>query len=207
MMIDTIIFDFGGVIMTSAQEEAIRRFDAIGITQDKMALNKHTQTGLFGDFEEGKINEEEFRSRLSELAGKELTREECQWACRGYVKEVPRRNLDTMLLLRERGYRVLLLSNTNPYMMGWVLSTDFDGRGNGLDRYVDRWYVSYELGMSKPNPEIFKYVIDHEGLNVETAIFVDDNEQNIEAAKKFGLHTLQPENGKDWTKSLLSMLG
>lgn len=206
MMIDTIIFDFGGVIMVSAQDEAIRRFDAIGITQDKMALNKHTQTGLFGDFEEGKINEEEFRSRLSELAGKELTREECQWACRGYVKEVPERNLETMRLLRERGYRVLLLSNTNPYMMSWVMSSEFDGKGNGLGSYLDGCYVSYELGMSKPNPDIFKYVIEHERLNPETTLFVDDNEMNIEAAKKFGLHTLQPENGKDWTKSLLGML-
>lgn len=206
MMIDTIIFDFGGVIMVSAQDEAIRRFDAIGITQEKMALNKHTQTGLFGDFEEGKISEEEFRSRLSELAGKELTREECQWACRGYVKEVPERNLETMRLLRERGYRVLLLSNTNPYMMSWVMSSEFDGKGNGLGSYLDGCYVSYELGMSKPNPDIFKYVIEHERLNPETTLFVDDNEMNIEAAKKFGLHTLQPENGKDWTKSLLGML-
>ena len=206
MEINTIIFDFGGVIMTSEQDEAIRRFRALGITQDKMSLDKHTQTGLFRDFEEGCIGEEEFRSQLSLMAGHELSLEECQWACRGYVKEVPERNLTLFQQLREKGYRLLMLSNTNPYMMGWVMSAEFDGNSNGLGAYLDHCYLSYELGMSKPNPEIFLYVIECEKLNPSATIFVDDNELNIAVARKFGMNTLQPKNGEDWTGSLLAML-
>ena len=41
--IKTIIFDYGGVIMTSAQDEAMRRFREIGIMPEMMPLEKYNQ--------------------------------------------------------------------------------------------------------------------------------------------------------------------
>ena len=55
----------------------------------------------------------------------------------GYAKEVPQRNLDALVRLRKEGYRVILLSNTNPCMMAWAMSTAFDGKGHALDYYFD----------------------------------------------------------------------
>ena len=206
MKIKTIIYDYGGVIMTSAQEEAVRRFSEIGIVPDLMPLDKYNQQGVFLALEDGSITADEFRYELNRRCGRNNTHDDYRWACLGYVGEIPKRNLQLFLLLRQKGYRQLL-SNTNPYRMSWAMSPDFDGEGRALCDYLDACYCSYELRMLKPNPAIFQFVIDHENITPETTIFVDDNESNIRVARDMGFHTLQPVNGVDWTTDLLHQLG
>ena len=206
MKIKTIIYDYGGVIMTSAQEEAVRRFSEIGIVPDLMPLDKYNQQGVFLALEDGSITADEFRDELNRRCGRNNTHDDYRWACLGYVGEIPKRNLQLFRLLRQKGYRQLLLSNTNPYMMSWAMSPDFDGEGRALCDYLDACYCSYELRMLKPNPAIFQFVIDHENITPETTIFVDDNESNIRVARDMGFHTLQPVNGVDWTTDLLHQL-
>ena len=87
-MIRNIVFDLGGVIMTICQEEAIKRFKSIGLKNVEDYLNPYTQTDIFGDIEEGKISAEQFRAKLSELIGKEVTYEECKFAWLGDRKSV-----------------------------------------------------------------------------------------------------------------------
>jgi len=206
MNIKTIIYDYGGVIMTSSQEEAVRRFSEIGIVPDLMPLDKYNQQGVFQALEDGSITADEFRDELNRRCGRNNTHDDYRWACLGYVGEIPKRNLQLFRLLRQKGYRQLLLSNTNPYMMSWAMSPDFDGEGRALCDYLDACYCSYELRMLKPNPAIFQFVIDHENITPETTIFVDDNESNIRVARDMGFHTLQPINGVDWTTDLLHQL-
>ena len=207
MKIKTVVYDYGGVIMTSAQEEAVRRFSEIGIVPGMMPLDKYNQQGVFQALEDGTITADEFRDELNRRCGRNNTHDDYRWACLGYVGDVPKRNLRLFRLLRQKGYRQLLLSNTNPYMMSWVMSRDFDGEGRALCDYLDACYCSYELRMLKPNPAIFQFVIDQEHITPETTIFVDDNKRNIRVARDMGFHTLQPVNGIDWTTDLLFMLG
>lgn len=207
MQIKTVVYDYGGVIMTSAQEEAVRRFSEIGIVPGMMPLDKYNQQGVFRALEDGTITADEFRDELNRRCGRNNTHDDYRWACLGYVEEIPKRNLRLFRLLRQKGYRQLLLSNTNPYMMSWAMSRDFDGEGRALRDYLDACYCSYELRMLKPNPAIFQFVIDQEHITPKTTIFVDDNERNIRVAHDMGFHTLQPVNGIDWTTDLLFMLG
>lgn len=206
MKIKTIIYDYGGVIMTSHQEEAVRRFSKLGIVPELMPLDKYNQQGVFQALEEGNITIDEFRDELNRRCGRDHSHDDYRWACLGYVGDIPKRNLQLFRLLRQKGYRQLLLSNTNPYMMSWAMSPEFDGEGRALSDYLDTCYCSYELRMLKPNPAIFQYVIDHEQITPETTLFVDDNGSNIRVARNLGLQTLQPINGEDWTIDLLSLL-
>ena len=112
----------------------------------------------------GKISAEQFREKLSELIGKEVTYEECKFAWLGYRQDVPLRNLDILRKLKVQGYKLILLSNTNPFMMSWGLSGEFDGNGNSLESYFDSLYLSYKLGVMKPNKKIFQYIIDNEKI-------------------------------------------
>ena len=207
MKIKTVVYDYGGVIMTSAQEEAVRRFSEIGIVPGMMPLDKYNQQGVFQALEDGTITADEFRDELNRLCGRNNSHDDYRWTCLGYVGDVPKRNLRLIRLLRQKGYRQLLLSNTNPYMMSWAMSRDFDGEGRALCDYLDACYCSYELRMLKPNPAIFQFVIDQEHITPETTIFVDDNKRNIRVARDMGFHTLQPVNGIDWTTDLLHTLG
>lgn len=205
-MIKNIIFDLGGVIMTIDQNEALRRFKELGLENAEKHLDPYTQTGIFGDVEEGKITAEQFRTSLGELVGRELSFDECKYAWLGYRKDVPQRNLEILKQLRHEGYRLILLSNTNPFMMEWGLSGDFDGKGGSLNDYFDALYLSFRLKTMKPSPAFFRKVIDSEQIKPEESLFVDDGKRNVEAASALGLHTFCPVNGEDWTGKLKVIL-
>lgn len=206
-MIRTIIFDLGGVIITLDQPQAVRRFVEIGLKDAEKRLDPYTQSGMFGDLECGRISAEEFRQEFSRLAGKEVTYEECRYGWLGYAKEVPRRNLEALRRLREEGYRLVLLSNTNPYMMSWVNSPDFDGNGHSIEDYMDACYLSYQLGCMKPDERFFRKVIQAEQTPPSEMLFLDDGLRNVEVAEKLGIHTICPKNGEDWTGNLFETLG
>ena len=80
MKIKNIAFDLGGVVVALNYEEAVRRFEAIGLKDARQRLDAFEQKGIFGELECGKITAEDFRKELSLLTGRELTHEECYTA-------------------------------------------------------------------------------------------------------------------------------
>ena len=169
-MIKNLIFDLGGVIITLAPDEALRRFKSLGLENAEEQMDAYTQMGIFGQLEEGKI--------------------------------VPQRNLDALLRLRSEGYRIILLSNTNPYMMSWVRSTEFDGHGHSIDYYMDACYLSYQLGVMKPDTEFFHRVLMTEKIMASETLFIDDGPRNVATASQMGIRTYCPQNGADWTTTI-----
>lgn len=204
--IKKIAFDFGGVIIRQNQQQAVERFKQIGLLDAEERLGAYTQQGIFGQLEEGKITAEDFRWQLSLLIGRAVTIEDCSYAWRGYCDGLPQRNLEALQRLRHEGYGLSILSNTNPFMMGWALSKDFDGNGNSLADYVDALYLSYQMKVMKPSAEIFHRVLEAEDVRPEELLFVDDSSHNISAAQELGIATLQPVNGEDWTEELFQLL-
>ena len=205
-MIRCILFDLGGVVITIDQDQAVKRFKEIGLKDAEKRLDPYTQSGIFGDLEAGAISAEQFRVELSNLVGRELTFQECRYAWTGYCKEVPQRNLETLLKLREQGYRIVLLSNTNPYMMDWALSNDFDGDGHSLKYYFDELYMSFQVKLMKPNDLFYRHVLRKEKLFPQECLFVDDGPRNVAAASQMGIQTFCPKNGTDWTKEIYEYL-
>jgi len=204
--IKKIAFDFGGVIIRQNQQQAVERFKQIGLLDAEERLGAYTQQGIFGELEEGKITAEDFRWQLSLLIGRAVTIEDCSYAWRGYCDGLPQRNLEALQRLRRGSYGLSILSNTNPFMMGWALSKDFDGNGNSLADYVDALYLSYQMKVMKPSAEIFHRVLEAEDVRPEELLFVDDSSHNISAAQELGIATFQPVNGEDWTEELFQLL-
>lgn len=204
--IRNIIFDLGGVIITLDQEQAIHRFEQLGLKDARQRLDPYTQQGIFGDLEEGKISADDFIRELSLLTGRQLTFDECRHAWLGYCKELPQRNLDALRRLRSEGYRLVLLSNTNPFMMSWAMSPDFDGQGHSLKDYMDACYTSYTMGVMKPNGEFFHRVLLAEGTAPSQTLFVDDGPRNVAMASQMGIRTFCTQNGADWTNEIYQYL-
>lgn len=205
--IKNIAFDLGGVVIALSYEQAVRRFEEIGLKDARQHLDAFHQRGIFGDLERGIISTEEFRIELGKLIGREVTYDECLYAWHGYVEYVPQKNLQMLLKLRQLGYKVCLLSNTNPFMMQWAMSNEFDGNGHSMDYYFDNLYLSYKYKYMKPSPEIFKIMLDGQQSSAEETLFIDDGQKNVEAAKELGMKTLFPENNEDWTEPLAKLLG
>ena len=202
-----IVFDLGGVVFRLDKMIAIQRFKEIGVTRVEEFLDDYAQKGIFGDLEAGILTAEQYRDELSRIVGKPLTMEQLEYAWTGYAAELYQRNFDALLHLRQEGFPVALLSNTNPFMMRWARSNAFDGNGHGLDYYFDRLYLSYEMRMMKPAPEIFEAMIEGEGTDPGNILFIDDSARNCQAAASLGIQTLNPDNGGDWRPDVYSFLG
>ena len=203
--IKNIAFDLGGVVLALSYEQAVSRFEEIGLRNARQHLDAFEQKGIFGDLEAGRISVETFRSELSLLVGRELSMDECYYAWHGYVDHVPPQNLEAFLDLRSRGYKVCLLSNTNPFMMQWA-DKDFDGKGHPIGYFFDAMYLSYLCGVMKPHREIFEMMLRGQQSLPEETLFIDDGQRNVEAAAALGMHTLCPQNNEDWIQPMENIL-
>jgi len=204
--ITNIAFDLGGVVVALSHENAIRRFEEIGLCNARQHLDSFCQHGIFGDLESGKISAEVFRKELSKIIGRNVTMDECYYAWHGYVESVPQRNLDMLLQLRQQGYKVCLLSNTNPFMMQWACSPEFDGGSHPLDYYFDHLYLSYQCRVMKPSAQIFELMLQRQQVSADETLFIDDSPKNVAVAQDLGIHTLCPQNNEDWIPSLQDYL-
>lgn len=205
-MIRNIVFDLGGVVVDLDIHLPIQRFTEIGVADAAELMNPYEHRGIFLDFENGKLDLEGFRAALSAHAGKEFTTEQITYAWMGYMKYVPPYKLDYLQELRKR-YNVYILSNNNPAIMGWARSTAFTPEGRSLSDYADKLYLSYEIGITKPDPRIFEYMMKDAGILPEETLFVDDGKRNIDTAISLGMHTYQPLNEEDWRGALDDILG
>lgn len=102
--------------------------------------------------------------------------------------------------LRERGYPLYALTNfsaeTFPLARAWYRFLDL----------FDEIVVSGELGMIKPDPEIYGVLVGRTGLDPATAVFVDDSAPNVRAAEALGFRGVLFE-GADGLRDDLTHLG
>ena len=104
-------------------------------------------------------------------------------------------------------YQVYLLSNTNPIIqLEWAQTKEFTPAGRPLNDYFDKLYLSYEIGVTKPDREIFDRMVLDSGIRPEETLFVDDGKNNIVVGQELGFHTYQPLNGEDWRGRLDEIL-
>jgi putative hydrolase of the HAD superfamily len=202
--IKNIVFDLGGVLITLERDEAVRRFREAGLKNAAELLDPYHQKGIFLELEEGKLSQEAFYEAVRKEAGQFISNETINYGWMGFLKEVPEYKLKMLEDLKAMGYRLYLLSNTNPVIMSWALSPAFSSQGKSLDRYFDKLYLSYQIGYTKPSPEIFDFMFKDSGILPSETLFIDDGNANIEMGEKWGMKTYLVENGKDF-RHLLGM--
>ncbi len=195
--IKNIVFDFGGVIVDIDRKIAVKRFIEIGLENADELLDAYKQNGIFLELEEGKLDANDFYDALRELAGKNISDERIDYGWFGFFLPVNQGRLDFLLELRKK-YKLYLLSNTNPIIMSWARSTNFSETGKPLDDYFDKLYLSYQMGVTKPHPEIFMKMIKDADLNPSETLFIDDGASNVKTAELLGFKTFQPKEGEDY---------
>ncbi|WP_085535143.1 HAD family hydrolase [Massilibacteroides vaginae] len=203
--IKNIVFDLGGVIIDLDRDSSLKRFKEIGVANIEDYLDPYEQRGIFLELENGGVDIEEFRIKLSEIVEKPLTTEEVQSGWLGFIEAVPQYKLDYILELR-KNYNVFILSNTNPVVMEWAKTPAFSEAGLPVTDYCDKFYASFEMKVTKPNPRIFDLMIQDSGMLASETLFVDDGKLNVETGAKLGFLTYQPLNKEDWRKPIDQIL-
>jgi FMN phosphatase YigB (HAD superfamily) len=188
--IKNIIFDYGNVIFMLDFKKSRQAWVELGITDPDAFYSHQKQDKIFTEFESGGATSEEFRAYIRKvLENPALTDAQIDHAWNSLLVGVPDGNHDLLLQLKPK-YRTFLLSNINPihydYIMNY-LEKDFDFNGN--DHLFEKTYYSHLMGKRKPNADIFEQVLAENNLDPAETLFIDDNPQNIEAAKNLGIQT------------------
>lgn len=204
--IKNIVFDLGGVIIDLDRDQAVRRFEEIGVEDADQLIDAYEQKGIFLELEDGTIGAEEFCQKLRKHTGKEISFADVTRAWLGFVVDVAQYKLDYIWQLRER-YKVYLLSNTNPFIqLEWAQTPRFSAAGRPLNDYFDKLYASYEIGITKPDRRIFDFMIEDSGMIPSETLFVDDGKRNILTGQNLGFKTYMPVNKEDWREAINRLL-
>ncbi len=204
-MIDSVIFDLGGVIVDIDRDRSVKAFEALGLKDAGSYLDPYHQSGFFLELENGRLDVAGFCEQLGLLCGRPISFLQAQEAWMGFISGVPRERLAYVDSLR-KDYRVCLLSNTNPFIMEWARSPRFTPAGRALDDYFDQLFLSYIMKCVKPHQKIFRDMIDTLGTSPENTLFIDDGPSNIATAQTMGFITFMPENGTNWIPDIQKVL-
>lgn len=194
----TIIFDFGGVLIDLDMAACLTAFKQLGCDTISEYLDPYKQNGLFLEFEEGKISASVFFERLQKIVGNNVTVIELKTAYLSFLGEIPSYKLDLLLRLRKK-YRVLMLSNINSFIFNHCKQTYFEKNGKALNDFFEKVYLSYEIGICKPDRRIFDYMIHDARLSPQHCLYIDDGKKNIETAKALGFTTYLAKEHEDFS--------
>lgn len=196
-----LLFDFGGVIVDLDREQVISSFSALGI-DIRPYLGTFKQSGIFSQLEQGRISIHQFCTALRELSqANSVTDEAIVQAWESFLHlGVPTERLEMLLRIKQH-YSVNLLSNTNA--IHWRMAQDQFFRYKGLEvgDFFDHIFLSCEMGVEKPAPEIFHRVAEGLGAaDPHDILFFDDSEVNCQAARQCGMQALLAPAGSEWFK-------
>jgi putative hydrolase of the HAD superfamily len=188
---NTIVFDLGGVIINLNVPRCVANFkrlmpeenirNVLGIDDEGegvVAVSAATKQ-LMHDYEYGNISTDTFLQTLQEYCYAGTTIDQIRTAWLSMLADLPQERLDYIASLRVKGYRTILLSNSNE--LHWQPIWEQYHLGS----YFDAVFASQDLHMAKPNKEIFEHVVREAKVDSAHTIYVDDLDKNRKAGEQF----------------------
>ena len=175
-MIKNIIFDVGGIILDDSVENLSKLFN-----KDMSEIYKKIYSGDFKQCLLGKLTCSEYIKKFENDKDYKYISKILEPSNQKIINPLIKENYDYICNLKNRGYHLYILSNltkeTYDYLKSIIdINTFFDGA-----------VFSYEIGIKKPDKEIFKLIINRYSLDSNETLFFDDKQRNIDAAIETGL--------------------
>lgn len=190
-MIKNLIIDLGGVMINLDRDRCARKFESLGLHGADHMLGLYRQEEPFLSVETGRISTATFYDEIRSLIGNNITDKEIENAFDEFLIDLPVERLAALRKAREAGFRTYMLSNTNGIMYdGWIKNA-FQAEGLRVGDYFDGIVTSFAEGTCKPDPQIFRTVLDRYNLDPAETIMLDDSEANCKAAESLGMQSMR----------------
>ena len=198
--IKTIIFDFGGVILDIDPQITVKEFQKMGFKDVAKTKSKEFIEDIIRKFERGIYTPEVFRKRRRAFLELDVSDQQLDDAWTALIYDSPAERIEILEQVK-KNYQMLLLSNSNEIHYDlYVRDLQLRFGYREFDELFDKSYFSFDMHLSKPDPEVYEFVVNQHDLNPSETLFIDDNEENIAAAAKLGLRTYlleKPERIRD----------
>ncbi|MCW3124532.1 MAG: HAD-superfamily hydrolase, subfamily variant 3 [Bacteroidetes bacterium] len=201
--IRAIIFDIGNVLIDIDYDVMVAEFKKIAKYDFREIINYTHQESFFDLFEKGKITVPGFHNTLRKYLAEGISDEEIVHAWNSILVSYPSQKFELLQRLRIK-YKIYALSNINALHLEGIDNYMTAAFGVDMRSYFDHAYYSHEMGLRKPETEIYQAVITNAGLDPAHTLFIDDKSENTEAAAALGMHVYHLIN-RDSLLEILSL--
>lgn len=182
-MIKVVVFDLGNVLFDFSPLKAARNFIRLaGISRSPLEIKEFFErSSVETDYCEGKVTTAFFFEHVKEQFALKCSFEDFRraWCDIFTIKED---SFALVMALKEAGYRLLVLSNTN------AMHYDYLERMTDMLGLFDDVVLSFREYCQKPQQQIYEMLIQRAGCGADEIFFTDDLKENILAAQKSGIH-------------------
>ena len=189
--VDAIIFDFGNVLIDLDYPRVIREFSAVAQKNEGEIEELVVTAPILQRFERGMSTPEEFRKVINEWLGTKLPDDQFDAIWNSMLDHIPKQRMGKVLQIGKR-FDTYILSNSNIiHELAFEEMVMEATRRASIRDFVKEVYFSHELGMRKPNLDIYRHVIEDLNNYPSRMLFLDDRLDNVEAAKIAGMKAVQ----------------
>lgn len=182
--IKAIAFDWGGVLIEDPAPGFLSLLTArFQCSREELALHL---AAAMDDFQRGFISEDQFLTELAAKLNRPSTKKPF-W--KGALSEVYKEQKvvhDIARTLRQRGYAIGLITNTEMPARDFHLECNYD--------FFDARVFSCEEGVAKPEKKIYNLMAKRLKVSINELLIIDDKRENIEGAINAGALGLLYEN-------------
>jgi FMN phosphatase YigB (HAD superfamily) len=189
-MINAILFDFGDVFINLDKQATIDGLQKLGLS----AWNDDLEQ-LNLKYEVGAISEDDFLLGFQKNIPN-ASIEDISKAWNAILLDFPLYRLEFLQMLSKK-YRLFLLSNTDAIHIETFEQKTGPSFYGDFYQCFEKVYFSFEIGMRKPNPEVYNFVLDQNGLQAKHTLFIDDKKENTDAALALGFPVWNLQVGEE----------
>ncbi|QXP57929.1 HAD-IA family hydrolase [Cellulophaga sp. HaHa_2_95] len=191
-MIKNIIFDFGDIFINLDKPAVFKALENVGYKEVTPELDD-----IFKAYEMGLMTSENFILKLNEIFPS-ATPKQLRDAWNSILLDFPENRLLFLeKLAAEKKYRLFLLSNTNEIHIDYVINTMGEAQFDRFKDCFEKFYLSHEINLRKPNKNIYEFVLNENNLIAEETFFVDDTQENTDASAALGIKSWNLLVGKE----------
>ena len=179
-MLRTCLFDMGNVLVFFSHDQMCEQMGRLCGLSGSEIQRLLIESGRQWDYERGWLNPAQFHDWFRKVTGAEVGLPDLIQASSD-IFQLNEPIVPILDRLKERGLRLVLLSNTCQTHFEWVRD-HFDV----LQRF-DGFVTSYQAGAIKPEPAIFRAALDQIGCAPHECFYTDDIATYVHAGREFGL--------------------
>ena len=177
-----IIFDFGGIILTVKMKEIVKKYTDSKEKQEFLLNNvvNSPEWIKYGLIDTGYITKEDFINLVNDRTNN-IHKDLVEDFINNYINHVyiDDKIIELIKDLKKQGYKIYLLSNTQKY--------SYEKFIKDIEYLFDGITLSFKEHLLKPYNAIYERLIDKYNLVPEESLFIDDREDNISTANKYGI--------------------
>lgn len=179
-MIKTAIFDLGDVFVNVETGRPVmglrERFP--GISEEKIRESAY-RSGMTRRFELGDVDGHTFYHYFRKALGEDFSYDFFEKTWQEMFTPI-QPMIDLLPELKKR-FRLVVLSNTDALHIAYI------DRAYGFLHHFDSHVYSYEVGLLKPDPAIYRIALERSDTAPHEAVYIDDKLENVQTAMNLSM--------------------